>query len=146
MKLNFIKCETIKKMIAEQADGEGSVIKRIIIDYHLKTCRGCQTWSVYNKRTEEYITESLDNALSKIEMPVDLYAHIESMIPSENVNSDEIQPCSATDIIRPTKLSIPQLAFRFASIIISLLLLCNIYNDLVKPQYYDMQSLLLEER
>ena len=146
MKLNFVKCKTIKQMIAEQADGEGSVIKRIIINYHLKTCRECQTWSAYNKRTEEYITDSLDNVLSKIEMPADLYARIESMIPSEIDNSDVKQPCSGTDIIRPIKLSIPQLAFRFASIIISLLLLCNIYNDLVKPQYYDMQPLLLEER
>ena len=146
MKLNFVKCKTIKQMIAEQADGEGSVIKRMIINHHLKTCRECQAWSAHNKKAEEFITESLDTELSKIEMPTDLYARIESMIPSEIDNSDVMQPCSAADIIRPTKLPISKLAFGFASIIISLLLLCNIYNDLVKPQDYDMQSLLLEER
>ena len=146
MKIKFIKCETIQQMIAEQADGEGSVIKRLIINYHLKTCRQCQAWSAYNKRSEEFITESLDNALSKIEMPADLIARIESVIPPENDNSDVKQPYLGTNIIRQIKRPIPQLAFRFASIIISLLLLCNIYNDLVKPQDYNMQSLLLEER
>lgn len=146
MKLNFVKCKKIKQMIAEQADGESSAIKRMIINFHLKTCRECQTWSAHNKRAEEYIMESLDNALSKIEMHQDLYAGIESMIPSEIDNSDVKQSYSNTDTIRKIKGPIPQLAFRFASIIISLLLLCNIYNDLVKPQDYEMQSLLLEER
>lgn len=146
MKLKFMECESIKQMIAEQADGEGSIITKMIINYHLKTCRECQTWSAYNKKAEEYITESQDYLLSKIEMPSDLYARIESMIPSEKDNADVKQPCSSKDIIRSAKWPIPQLAFRFASIIISLLLLCNIYNDLVKVKDYDMQSLLLEKR
>lgn len=146
MKLNFIKCKTIKQMIAEQADGESSVIRKMIINYHLKTCRECKTWCVHNKRAEEFITESLDNALSKIEMPADLYARIESMIPPENHNSHVKQPYSGADIIKPIRRPIPQFAFRFASIIISLLLLCNIYNELVKPQDCNMQSFLLEER
>jgi hypothetical protein len=146
MKLNFVKCKTLKQMIAEQADEEGSVIKRMIINHHLKTCRECQAWSAHNKKAERFITESLDNVLSKIEMPTDLYARIESMIPSEIDNSDVKQPYPDTDFFRQIKRPIPQLAFRFASIIISLLLLCNIYNDLVKFQDYEMKSLLLEER
>jgi predicted anti-sigma-YlaC factor YlaD len=132
MKSNFIKCETIKQMIVEQADGEGSILKKMIINYHLRKCRGCKTWSAQKKKADEFITESLDNVISKIEMPPGLYARIESVTPSEKDYSDVKHSCSGTDAVRKIKRPIPQLAFRFASIMISLLLLCNIYNNIFK--------------
>lgn len=146
MKLNFVKCKTIKQMTAEQADGESSVIKEMIINYHLKTCSECKAWSVQNEKAEEFLTESLDNIMKKIEMPQDLYARIEAKIPPEKEINNVKPVYTRTDVIRPVKGPVSRLAFGFASVIISLLLLGNIYNEIVKFNDYDMHSLLLEKR
>ena len=120
-----MKCDDIRQILGELDDTKISKRKKRAIMPHLERCRGCQIWLEEHREFENSLTSNISNLISQIRVPTDLFSQIEHKISKTDEVSGE-QTCSKNPFFQQLKFLIPQLAFRFASILISVLLLHNV--------------------
>lgn len=120
-----MKCNDIRQILGELDDTKASKRKGRTMRLHLERCRGCQIWLEKHREFESHLAKDINDILLQIKVPMDLFSQIEHKISKMDEASGE-QTCSKTAFFQQLKFLIPQLAFRFASILISVLLLHNV--------------------
>lgn len=120
-----MKCDDIRQILGELDDTKASKRKGKTMRLHLERCRDCQIWLEEHREFESRLASNINDILLQIKAPANLFSQIEHKISKIDEASGE-QTCSEMAFFQQLKFLIPQLAFRFASILISVLLLCNV--------------------
>ena len=120
-----MKCNDIRQVLSELDDTKDSKRKGRTIRLHLEKCRDCQIWLEEHREFESRLARNINDVLLQIKVPANLFSQIERRVSKMDENSGE-QTYSEMTFFQQLKFLIPQLAFRFASILISVLLLCNV--------------------
>jgi hypothetical protein len=120
-----MKCDDIRQILGEIDDTKASKRKAKAARLHLERCRGCQIWLEKHREFENHLTMNTSDILFQIKMPANLFSQIEHKI-SKMDKAPGKQTYSKSTFFQQLKYLIPQTAFRFASILISVLLFYDV--------------------
>ena len=126
----MMKCDKVKEILSESGDIQASKRKKNAVKLHLEKCQACQAWLKEHQAFEECLTKSLNDILAQVEMPTDLFLKVKYKIskidenPGKRIHSEQT-------FFQWVRSFIPQIAFRFVSILISILLLHDIIRGIL---------------
>lgn len=127
----MMKCDEYREILSEVEDAQTSKSKRRIAKLHFEKCQSCRMWLIKHQEFEKHLTKNIDNIFSQIEMPIDLFSKVKYKMPKTVEDSSE-RYHSRKSFFKQLKFLIPQMAFNFMSILISILLLHDVICGLLE--------------